>query len=60
VFTSPFSDVLDRHLSHWKPAREFPRILVDHPLQNLSDADLEARARQIALAALAFLPPAAP
>jgi hypothetical protein len=56
VFTAPFTGVLDRHLTHWRPVAAFPRIVVDHPLQNLDDAALEARAQQIAQAALGYLP----
>lgn len=45
--TEPFVDVLERHLSHWRPEATFPRIVLDHPIQNVSDALLERRAEQI-------------
>jgi hypothetical protein len=49
--------VLERHLTHWRPDGELPRIVIAHPIQNVSDDALCARADALARLALAFLPP---
>ena len=55
ILTVPFKDVLDRLLSYWQPAAEFPVILVEHPIQNVSDRLLDERAQKIVEAALSFI-----
>jgi hypothetical protein len=48
ILTRPFADVLDRILSYYQTTEPMPRIVIDHPLQNIDDAALAERARQIA------------
>jgi hypothetical protein len=54
----PFTRVLERHLTHWRPAGEFPKIVISHPIQNVADAVLCAQADAMVALALGFLPPA--
>jgi hypothetical protein len=46
--TRPFEEVLDRILSYYKADRPLPRIVIEHPLQNLAADRLAQRALQIA------------
>lgn len=55
VLTTAFSDVLDRILGRYTTDVPMPRIIVDHPLQNVTPAALQARAEQIAAGVLALL-----
>ena len=48
LLTRPFVGTVDRISSYWKPDRELPVIAVDHPMQNISNRELEHRAEQIA------------
>jgi hypothetical protein len=57
VLTTPFTEVLDRHLTHWRPDGEFPKIVVAHPIQNAASDVLNAQADLLARLALGFLPP---
>jgi hypothetical protein len=57
VLTTPFTEVLERHLTHWRPDGEFPKIVIAHPIQNVTDDALCAQADALAALALAFLPP---
>jgi len=58
VLTAPFYQVLERHLTHWRPERPFPTIIIEHPIQNVPEEHLLAQARAMVKGALAFLPPA--
>jgi hypothetical protein len=56
VFTQPFADVLDRHLTYWRPTAQLPRLVVDHPIQNVADRELALRVDHIVAGVLALLP----
>lgn len=55
ILTQPFAEVLDRILSHYQLDRPMPRIIVDHPIQNVGGDLLRARAEQIARAVVSLL-----
>jgi hypothetical protein len=50
VLTTPFSGVMNRLLSYWKPDSVLPVVQLDHPIQNLSQEMIEKRAVQLASA----------
>ncbi len=56
VLTEPFEDVLARHMTYYVPDRAMPFGVLTHPIQNISDADLESRAEQLAALIEAHLP----
>jgi len=55
VLTEPFKDQVNRAMSYQQPDRELPLIVLPHPMQNVSDAELEERARILADAAERYL-----
>lgn len=58
MLTTPFTEVLERHLSHWRPDGEFPKIVIAHPIQNAAEPELRAQAEVLVARALELLPPA--
>jgi hypothetical protein len=48
VLTTPFQHVLGRVLSNWQPTQPLPVLVLDHPIQNVTDEVLDARAQQLA------------
>jgi hypothetical protein len=58
VYSTEFERVLERHLTHWRLSGPFPRVIVEHPIQNVSPEALEERARAMVRAILQHLPSA--
>jgi hypothetical protein len=48
VLTEPFCDQVDRVMTYHHPDRPLPVIVLDHPMQNLDEKGLDARAEQLA------------
>ena len=48
MLTEPFADQIDRAIAYYETDRALPAIVLSHPMQNISAADLEARAVQLA------------
>lgn len=57
ILTTPFVEVMDRVLAYWETDHPMPKVILPHPIQNLGPDELDARARQLADAAEAYLPP---
>ncbi len=55
ILTQPFAGVLDRILSCYQLTEPMPRIVIEHPLQNVDDDALAARARHIVAGVEALL-----
>ena len=47
VLTAPFAEVLPRVSSIWQPDSALPRIVLEHPIQDLDDAGIERRAEDL-------------
>jgi hypothetical protein len=47
VLTTPFADVLARHLTYYAPDQPMPYGVIDHPIQNISNEELARRAEQL-------------
>ncbi len=58
VLTSPFAEVLGRLLTYYTPDHAMPFGVIAHPIQNVTDAELDARAAQLVAAIEPHLPPA--
>lgn len=55
VLTEPFREQVSRAMAYRRADRELPAIIVPHPIQNVSDAELDERAQVLADAAEKFL-----
>jgi hypothetical protein len=55
VLTEPFRAVVGKMLEFQETDRPLPYIVLDHPMQNLDAAGVEARAQQLAAAAQRLL-----
>ncbi len=55
VVTHPFAGVLTEHLAAWRPDHAVPLVLIAHPIQDLREDDLAARARELARGILDLL-----
>jgi hypothetical protein len=55
VLTEPFKDQVDRAMSYQRADRELPVIVLPHPMQNVSEAELDERARILADMAEQFI-----
>lgn len=47
VLTEPFADVMDRLLTYYRPEQTMPVGVVAHPIQNVTEAELDERAAHI-------------
>lgn len=54
ILTRPFSTQLDRVCTYYETDREIPLIVLEHPMQNLSEDELKARSLALADAAEAL------
>lgn len=50
VLTAPFGNQVRRATAYQPSDRPFPYIVIDHPIQMISDAEIERRAGQIVAA----------
>jgi hypothetical protein len=50
---------MTEHLSAWLPDRPIPVIVIEHPIQDVGEEELHARAAELARAVLALLDQAA-
>ena len=48
VLTEPFRDQVARVLAYYRSDRPLPVVALDHPMQNLNEAGVQARAEQLA------------
>ncbi|HET7506327.1 MAG TPA: hypothetical protein VFK02_35150 [Kofleriaceae bacterium] len=48
ILTQPFEEVLDRIMSYYQADQPLPRIVIEHPLQNVAPEVLAQRASRIA------------
>ena len=48
MLTEPFQAVCERILSYWKPDKPLPVLVMDHPMQNISQDEVKRRGQQIA------------
>jgi hypothetical protein len=56
ILTEPFADQVDRVMAYHRTDRDLPAVVLEHPTQNLIDAEaLEARAEALAAAAVRLL-----
>jgi hypothetical protein len=55
VLTEPFRSQVTRVSAYQPTDRPMPFIVIDHPLQMISPADVEVRARQITAQVLTLL-----
>jgi hypothetical protein len=55
VLTEPFREQVDRAMSYQRADRDLPVIVLEHPTQNVTSEQLEARARALADQAEAML-----
>lgn len=55
VVTEPFKDVVDNVLAFQETDRPLPAVVLPHPMQNISDEELDERARRLADAAVRLL-----
>jgi hypothetical protein len=51
ILTESFGDQIDRVMTYHKSDTPLPAVVIDHPMQNVSPAELRQRAEQIADAA---------
>ena len=55
ILTEPFGEQVDRAMAYYPSDRELPAIVVEHPMQMISDEEIEARALQIVEEAIKLL-----
>jgi hypothetical protein len=55
ILTEPFGDQVERMMTFQPTDRPLPAVVIGHPMQNISDEALQARAVQIADAAQRLL-----
>ena len=55
MVTEPFSGVLAEHLAAWLPDRSIPLVVIPHPMQDIGEEELAARAAQLARGVVALL-----
>jgi hypothetical protein len=48
VLTTPFADQIDRVMAYETTDRRLPAIVLPHPMQNVSDEELDRRAESLA------------
>jgi hypothetical protein len=51
VLTEPFQTMVQAMLAFQETDRPLPAIVLDHPMQNITSAEIDQRARQLADAA---------
>jgi hypothetical protein len=51
ILTEPFASQIDRAMAYERSDRPLPAVVLRHPMQNLSEEELVARARDLADAA---------
>lgn len=55
VVTRPFQGVLAEHLAAWVPDQPLPSVVLDHPIQDAAEPELEQRAGQLVVGVIALL-----
>lgn len=55
MLTIPFADQLDRAMAYYPTDRPMPSITLNHPMQMITDDEINDRAVQLVEAAIALL-----
>jgi hypothetical protein len=55
VVTRPFEGVLAEHLAAWVADQPLPSVVVDHPIQDAAEPELQRRAGQLVAGVIALL-----
>ena len=55
VVTRPFEGVLAEHLTAWLPDQPVPQVVLEHPIQDASEDELQRRARELVDGVVALL-----